>query len=86
MFALTTNVMQRNYIRYHGFIAAIVSWMGHGVTTAENFSPASRNVHSPLDTITDFTAGEKCRMNGFLPGTQFGGATTIGVISVCTGD
>lgn len=83
LFADFSDGTQRNFVRYHGMLAAIVSWMGLGVNTEGTSSPAHQFVHIPLDTVTDFSAGEYCRMNGFLPGAQFGTSTTIGIIATC---
>jgi hypothetical protein len=62
----------------HGFQSAILVWMGDGIGAASISSPSRRSILNPDDT-GGLTNSEKCRLNGFLPTTQFGGATTIGL-------
>jgi hypothetical protein len=72
---------EKNKRMSHGFQAAIVSWMGLGIGGADDSkSPARRFVRNPDDTGF-LTAGEVCKLNGFLPAGQFGTASTIGLVS-----
>lgn len=82
----STSVAQERINRtYHGLLVAIASWMGHGAKANSSSSPVRLNVLNP-DTVVDLTAGEICAMKGFLPGAQFGTATSIGIVATCSSD
>lgn len=83
--ASTTNQAERERRIYHGLIAAIASWMGHGTKSTTAGTPIRLHILNP-DVITDLSAGEICAMNGFLPKAQFGAAGTIGIIATCASD
>lgn len=80
--ASTTNAAERERRLYHGLIAAIASWMGHGVKSTTSSTPIRAFVLNP-DVIGNLSAGEICAMNGFLPKAQFGTATSIGIAGTC---
>jgi hypothetical protein len=77
---------EKNKRMLHGFQAAIVSWMGLGVSGyMPSTSPANRFINDPDDTGL-LTAAEVCKLNGFLPAGQLGTSSTISIVSNCNAD